>query len=328
MSTSEPAESPFRHEALFYQGVDGFVAGTAGFVREGLGVGEAVLVAVIAERARALREELSGDAAAVEFLDVAELGRNPARIIPAWWDWVERNTARGTAFRGVGELLWDGRSELEIRECRTHEHLIGTAFGAGSGPGWTLLCPYDAASLPAQLLDDVAGAHPVVHGRSRTVDQTPGARAVPAAPAGPATAPFTPFDIPLPELGPPLYATGFGAEQLPALRVAVKERADRLGLRGREVADFVLVADELACNSVMHGGGRGTLALWAQDAYAVCEVRDAGLIRDPLVGRRRPDLRSPLGGAGLWTANQLCDLVLIHSTPADGTAVRAYLRTR
>lgn len=86
------------------------------------------------------------------------------------------------------------------------------------------------------------------------------------------------------------------------------------------------MADELASNSVRHGGGSGQLILWARTPHAVCEVRDAGLITDPLVGRRRPGFRLEHGGAGLWTANQLCDLLLIHSTPASGTAVRGYLR--
>lgn len=73
-----------------------------------------------------------------------------------------------------------------------------------------------------------------------------------------------------------------------------------------------------ACNSVRHGGGRGSIALWAHDGHAVVEVADSGLIADPPAGRRRPDFRSG-GGAGLWTANQLCDLVLIHSTAESST---------
>jgi anti-sigma regulatory factor (Ser/Thr protein kinase) len=308
-----PAQTPFRHEALLYDGADGFVAPTAGFVREGLEAGEAVLVAVLEDRAEALREELgAADAAQVEFLDMAAVGRNPARIIPAWQEWVERNTGQGTAFRGIGEPVWLGRSELEIRECGTHERLLNTAFH--DGPGWRLLCPYDAAALPEPVLAAVTASHPVVGGRP-VPDGAQPFRA-PGAPAA--------FEAPLPRLGPPLYTAEFKLDMLPRLRSAIKERAERLGLHGRQVLDFVLVADELACNSVQHGGGRGTLDLWALDGHAVCEVRDAGLISDPLAGRRRPRLYPP-GGAGLWTANRLCDLVLIHSTPETGTAVRAYL---
>lgn len=302
----EPA-GRFRHEALFYANASDYVADTARYVREGLAAGESVLVAVVEERAQLLREELGADAGAVDFLDMAEVGRNPARIIPAWQEWVERNTARGTAFRGVGEPVWPGRSELEIRECLRHEHLLNTAFDAG--PGWDLLCPFDSENLPPEVLEDVARAHPYARG------------AVPAANGGREALEAEP-----PDLGPPLFSASFGADALPWLRAAIRERAGLLGLHGRDVIDFVLVADELACNSVRHGGGHGRMALWADDGHAVCEVRDGGVISDPLVGRRRPALSAD-GGAGLWTANQVCDLLLIHSTPATGTAVRAYLPT-
>jgi hypothetical protein len=58
------------------------------------------------------------------------------------------------------------------------------------------------------------------------------------------------------------------------------------------------------------------------DGHAACEVSDAGLIRDLLVGPRRPDPRSKDGGAGLWTVNRLCELVLVYSTAGGGTAIR------
>lgn len=312
----EPA-GRFRHEALFYQDASDYVADTARYVREGLAAGEKVLVAVIEEHARPLREELGADAGTVDFLDMAEVGRNPARIIPAWQEWVDRNTARGTAFRGVGEPVWSGRSQLEMRECGRHEHLLNTAFDAG--PEWEMLCPFDSRCLPPEVLEDVARAHPAAHG------------AVPAA-SGSGGEPYVAdggreaLEAEPPDLGPPLFSAPFAADALPWLRAAIRERAGLLGLNGRDVVDFVLVADELASNSVRHGGGHGRMELWARDGHAVCEVRDEGVISDPLVGRRRPTL-SPDGGAGLWAANQVCDLLLIHSTPAAGTVVRAYLPT-
>jgi hypothetical protein len=174
----------------------------------------------------------------VEFLAVAEVGRNPARIIPAWQDWVARNAGRGAAFRGIGEVVWVGRTELEIRECRIHEHLLNIAFGAG--PGWTLLCPYDAAQLPRPVIDSVAGSHPAMLG----------ARATEQSAAFDARAGLDAFAVPSPELGAPLFEASFGLEDLPRLRAAVRERAGPLGLHGRLVEDLVLVADELASNSV------------------------------------------------------------------------------
>jgi anti-sigma regulatory factor (Ser/Thr protein kinase) len=90
------------------------------------------------------------------------------------------------------------------------------------------------------------------------------------------------------------------------------------------VDDLVLVANELACNSIRHGGGTGTLRLWRESGELVFEVQDRGLVTDPLIGRRNPNPTTG-GGAGLWIANQVCDLVQIRSTPENGTTVRVHI---
>jgi hypothetical protein len=54
----------------------------------------------------------------------------------------------------------------------------------------------------------------------------------------------------------------------------------------------------------------------------VCQFEDRGHITDPLGGRRvpRPDVA---GRVGLWTVNQLCDLVEVRIA-RDGTTVRVH----
>ena len=310
--TRSPATSGsarFRHEALFYAGAEQFARRTAWHVREALDADEAVLIAVIGPRAELLRAELGADAAEVEFLDIERVGRNPARIIPAWQDWVERNTGRrgprSTApvrgFRGVVEPVWAGRSSTEIRECQKYEQLLAMAFDGG--PAWSLLCLYDLATLP---IDVVAAAH-----REHLSD--PGLSAADV------------LGDPMPELGAPIRELGFGMDELSLLRATIRDHAADLGLGEHRLTDFVLVADELAANSVQHGGGRGVLRLWRQGPHAICEVHDQGVITDPLVGRRRPDFSAHVGGAGLWTANRVCDLLLIRSAESYGTSVRAHL---
>jgi MEDS: MEthanogen/methylotroph, DcmR Sensory domain len=79
----------FSHEALFYAGGDEFVDRTAPFIREGLEADESVLVVVNADKIEMLRSELGASADAVRFADMAEIGQNPARIIPAWRDFVD-----------------------------------------------------------------------------------------------------------------------------------------------------------------------------------------------------------------------------------------------
>jgi anti-sigma regulatory factor (Ser/Thr protein kinase) len=90
--------------------------------------------------------------------------------------------------------------------------------------------------------------------------------------------------------------------------------------------DLLLAVNELATNTVRHGGGRGILKAWREPGALICEVTDAGRIQQPLVGRERPRL-GQVGGYGLWLANQLCDLVQVRAFPTGG-AVRVYMRLR
>jgi anti-sigma regulatory factor (Ser/Thr protein kinase) len=308
----------FRHEALLYAGDEQFVTATAQFAREGLGGGEAVLVAVIEPRASMLRAELAIDAPELEFLDMAEVGRNPARIIPAWQEWVERNTVAGRAFRGIGEPVWAARTRTEIVECQRHEQLLNTAFDPG--PAWSLLCPYDVSTLPPDVIERASHTHPAIVSDGTTHPSA-------SYPHEDLLAEQM-FAAPLPDAGPALCELWFDIDDLSRLRAAVQRCAPALRLDARRVPEFVLVVSELAANSISYGGGKGRLRLWQDGRHAVCEVQDEGLISDPLVGRRKPEPRERVGGAGLWTVNQLCDLLLIRSTRERGTTVRAYMAAR
>ena len=83
---------------------------------------------------------------------------------------------------------------------------------------------------------------------------------------------------------------------------------------------LALVASELATNSVRHGGGTGTVAMWLDKGAAVLQFTDSGTLLDPLTGRLSPPLDSE-GGRGLYLVNQLCDLVQVRSSDR-GTTVR------
>jgi anti-sigma regulatory factor (Ser/Thr protein kinase) len=133
-----------------------------------------------------------------------------------------------------------------------------------------------------------------------------------------------PFAEALPD--PPADATeiAFERETLVALREVVAARAADARLEMFRAGDLVLAVNELATNSVRHGGGTGVLRMW-QDGHAlVCEVRGAGRIDDPLAGRRRP-ASGQSSGHGLWLVNQVCDLVQVRCF-ADGVVVRLHMR--
>src|SRR5438445_7978493 len=145
---TDPAERGEMHVALFYSGDAEYVAGVTGFIAPALAAGEPVAIAVPRPKAELL-QELIEQHPAIELFDMVELGRNPARIIPA----VEGMLARhpGKLLHYVGEPIWDGRSPEEIREATKHEALINLAW---PGAHIRVLCPYDADSLDPYVLVD------------------------------------------------------------------------------------------------------------------------------------------------------------------------------
>ena len=312
---AEAGRDRFRHDALFYDGPDDFVAKTVPFIREGIDAGEPMLVVVSAEKIDLLTEELDGLADRVRFADMAAVGQNPARIIPAWRAFVLEQQATDRAFRGIGEPIWATRSPEELDECERHEALLNVAFSGG--PAWWLACPYDTSTLPPRVLEEAERNHPHV------VQQ--GVRRPSGSYLGFDGA-ARPFDRPLPPA--PASAVTFrvepGAGGLRELRWLVADRASAAGLDATRTDDLVLAVSEVATNSIRHGGGNGLLRIWAEGSTVICEVADAGRIEDPLVGRGRPapDLGS---GYGLWLANQVCDLVQIR-TFHDGSVVRLHVR--
>ncbi|MDX6545947.1 MAG: hypothetical protein QOG02_1721, partial [Gaiellales bacterium] len=107
-------QTTLRHLALYYSSDDEFVESVGAFVREGLDTGESVMVAVPGAKVEWLREHAGADAGDVSWFDMVELGRNPARIIPAIRSFIDANAGR-TA-RMVGEPIWRGRSDSETVE--------------------------------------------------------------------------------------------------------------------------------------------------------------------------------------------------------------------
>ena len=301
----------FAHEALFYAGDQGFVDGVAPFVREGVAQGEAVLVVVPGRKIELLRNTLNGEAEQVLFADMAEVGANPARLIPAWQDFVERNAGR--RLRGVGEPISSDRGREELVECQRHEQLLNVAFA--TSPAWRLLCPYDTDALEPAVIDEALRSHPVVfeEGRARPSEAYLGLDE-----SG------LPFGLPL--LDPPAGAEpfAFDVDSLVECRRRVYWQGTRAGLGVARTNDLVLAVNEIISNSVRHGGGTGVLRIWQDNEMLVCEVRDGGRIDDPLAARRRPG-PDQTGGRGLWMANQLCDLVQLRS-PAEGNIVRVSMR--
>lgn len=301
----------FRHEALLYAGPDDFVARVGPFIRDGLTVDEPVLVVVVGGKIELLRSELGAAAEQVRFIDMAKVGRNPGRIIPEWQAFVDEYAGSGRRLRGIGEPIWPDRTPDELVECERHEALLNVAFA--DAPTWWLVCPYDTSNLDPAVLKEAERNHPLVlDGRSHR--ESSRFRGLAEG--------VEPFDHPLPEPNVAPDEMSFGVGQLDALRTFTAHHAARFGL-ARRSADLVLAVDEVATNSLLHGGGNGVLRIWENENALVCEIRDRGRIDDPLAGRRRPG-PDRMSGFGLYAVNQLCDLVQVRSFDS-GSVVRLYM---
>ena len=298
----------FQHDAMLYDGASEFVERCVSFITGSLSADDPILVVVIPEKIDLLRTALGADADRVQFKDMAEIGRNPSRIIPVWREFIAANAIEGGRVRGIGEPIWASRSTDELVESQRHEALINVAF-AGA-PGW-ILCPYDTSALGEAVIEEAFRSHPtIVDGAGRRDSAAwGGLGSIPEAFTSPLLPPTEPVD-----------EISIALDELEVMRQFVRDHACGLGLCEPRVSDLVLAVNELASNSVRHAGGSGTVRIWGDHGTVVCEVVDAGRLTDPLVGRARPQTAQE-GGIGLWLVNQLCDLVQVRSFD-QGTVVR------
>ncbi|MEQ4717771.1 anti-sigma factor RsbA family regulatory protein [Nonomuraea sp. B19D2] len=298
---------PFVHPALFYRGDREYVAATTEFVRAGLALGEPVAVAVPAANLALIEAGLGDDAKSVLLLNMQEAGRNPGRIIPAVLrEFADRHP--GHHVRIIGEPIWPGRTDPEYGAAAQHEALINLSF---TGRRVTILCPYDAVRLAPEVIDEAARTHPVLRDVTR---EWPSADYAPELViSGHNRALEEPAEF---------VSLRFDRTNLSAARGLAARRAAEMGFSGDRLDDVRLTVAELGANSLDHGGGSGTIRVWAEGARLVCEVSDSGHITDPLVGRRPVDPRQA-GSRGLLIVNLLSDLVRIHSR-AGATTIRAY----
>ena len=311
-ATGEPgAPARFSHEALLYTDTDSFLAGVLPFLREGLREDEDIYVVVDEPTIDVLRRELGRAADRIVFDDMARIGANPARIIPAWKDFVEHRRP-GAPIRGIGEPIWNSRTAAEVVECQRHEALLNIAFETTKD--FRLLCSYDAATLDAAVLAEAHHTHPII------VD---GDATHPSLTFGTSRLSARRFEDPLAEPADSPHVLAFTGTQLQAVRAFTREVATAYGLAAERMTDLVLAVNEIATNSIRHGGGGGVLRMWAENGSLVSEVADSGVIDEPFLGLVRPKLDQE-GGHGVWLATQLCDLIQIRSYPT-GSAVRLHM---
>ncbi|GGM24305.1 anti-sigma factor RsbA family regulatory protein [Dactylosporangium sucinum] len=300
-------DDPLVHEALLYHDTATYLDGAMKFIYEGVSADEPMLVAAPPANVALLQERLGAFADLVTFRDMTEAGRNPGRIIP-WVLCGFLDEHPGRRVRIIGEPVWPARTPEEYPACVQHEAMINVALAAREA---TILCPYDTSALGRRRVRDAWATHPVMleEGTRRLSDAYD--------PYGVTDT----YNVPLAE--PPAGATTmrFEVADLVRVRRAVAEAALDARLPPDRIVDLQSAVNELATNSVVHGGGSGTLRTWHDAERVVCEVRDFGHCTDVMVGRLRPPARR---GNGLVMVHYLADLVQRH-TSTTGTATRVHV---
>ncbi len=305
---ADVADAGLKHVALLYRDQAEYLTQILAFAQAGLARGEPLFMAVPGARVRLLETRLTGEPGQVVFRDMADIGRNPARIIPEVRAFADKHP--GQHFRFVGEPVWPERSPAEVCEAVRHEALINLAFAQTP---ITILCPYDATRLAPSAITGARRTHSELLASGRL-----------AAAAGHAA----PWEVP-PECDRPLPPPPPGAEVLgydtglAPVRRLVASHARRTGLAAERTSDLVLAASEIAANTLGHAKSDGMLYVWHDEDEVVCQAYDRGFIADRLAGRVRfsPDSR----GHGLFLVNQVCDLVELRTGEA-GTTVRMHMR--
>ena len=154
------------HKALVY-GTDAELATTAGhFLAAGVERSEAVLAVTTRDNIELLREQLGRAAESVEFVESTTWLTTPAATLDGFKAFSRANLEGGVPWvRILGEPIWVGRSEAEVRSWTRFESLFNLVFAA-----WpmTVLCPYDERSAQPEIVRQARLTHPHTIGPGST----------------------------------------------------------------------------------------------------------------------------------------------------------------
>lgn len=151
------------HRALAYASDEEFLAAAVPFLDEGIERSHALLAVTTQTQIKLLRDVLEDRSKYVEFADSLDWYSSPNEAMDRYREFVKQKFEAGLAWiRIVGEPVWAGRSDAEIAAWTRYESLINLSLA--SSPA-TIVCPYDARSLPEAVVADARRTHPeVAHG--------------------------------------------------------------------------------------------------------------------------------------------------------------------
>lgn len=301
------ADTGAEHRALIYSGPEEFLATVVPYLRAGLAGGERALVLTDPGKQELLRSELGDDAGAVEFTDAGLSGQRQAQVIQAVIDRV----INGHCTRIVAEQSLARRSPREVDDYLRFEAAWNVAFRTCP---ISILCPYDASALPADVMLGCRQTHPALAGEHRT------------EPSGHFVDPSGYIAGSCVVSEPPESADTFLCQakaDLTTARAFARSHATRAGLGTEATAELSLAVSEVLTNALHYGKPPRYLHAYAEGPMLVCHVHDSGDGPGNPLASYLPPGTGPVPGRGLWVARQLCDSLEI-ATDATGTHVRLF----
>jgi hypothetical protein len=316
MSTGET----FRHSGCIYHSDREFLDTAAPFLEDGLALGEPALVVTTPANLELLGDALGKRAGEVDYAESAFFGRRPPQRVAAFYRYWKTHAAReaggGTGrVRILAEPVWAGRSGRGIEAWTRMESALNVTLAPAS---ITMICPYDARTLGADIVADARRTHPAL---------VAGTRSAPSAQyADPAA--FARSREAGPLADPPANAALFQFDgDLRALRRFIADRATEYGVAGDRADMLVLAVSEVGAYLKGRPPGGAAVRTWEQPGAVVCDFRQpGGSITDPFLGLRPAQL-DPGEGDGLWLTNQICDWMEIRSG-AGGCTVQLQVPSR
>ena len=154
-----PAHSMMlKHAGFPYRSDDQFRTTMGAFLAEGIERSEALIAVTSAANIQLLREHLGKDAPSVEFVDASALYSTPIAALEAYRAFSKAKLERGARWvRILGEPVWAGRSNTEVRLWTRYESLFNLVF---AGSPLTAVCPYDERSVAPEIVRDAQFTHP------------------------------------------------------------------------------------------------------------------------------------------------------------------------
>jgi transcriptional regulator with XRE-family HTH domain len=158
VSGSAPSRPMFDHRALLYATESDFYEVAIPFLEEAVERSEAIFVATRPERIRRLRRVLGPTAKRVEFIERTAFYTTPAKALEHYRAFMEGSLNGGaTWIRALGEPVWTGPAEGDVRLWARFESLLNLLFSAAPV---TMACPYDTSELTPEIIEQARATHP------------------------------------------------------------------------------------------------------------------------------------------------------------------------